>query len=602
MSRAASLLMMAASVLAVAGCAGGFARPASDVSTTSARLNGLVGDTEAGAPAYWFAYGPTTGYGRETPHTSLPVRAGEGQPVSARVTGLDVATLYHFRLCAADPGQAPRCSADRTFTTHATPVRVTAQPALFPAFQTGVKDYVVRCRSDPVDLVAEAPPGTTVRIAGGPPRSGHVEQGVALSPGEEMIVRTATATKSRTYHVRCLPGDFPAFTFARSGRPSVAYTLTTPSGSLTAPPSHYLALFDAHGVPVWWYRDPGAPFDAQLLSDDTVAYGAYPTGAYTIRRLDGALVRRVQAVGTPTDFHELQELPNGDDVIVSYRPRDHVDLSAFGGPADATVLDAEIQEVAPDGSLVWSWNSKDHVRLAETGRWWPTVLATGAPYDITHINAVEPDGKAFLVSFRHLDAVYRIARSDGHFTWKLGGTTTPRSLDVSGDEHEPVLGGQHDVRRLPDDTITVHDNGSGLGRPPRVERFRIDPTARTARLVEAIRDPQVPASVCCGSARRLPDGHWLVDWGGTPRIDEYAPGGRRLTALTFGANFSYRAVPIPPGRLSLTQLHRGMNAMATAPATPAASRPRLTPRERRAAGKSALPVRQARAQGRAPGG
>ena len=35
-----------------------------------------------------------------------------------------------------------------------------------------------------------------------------------------------------------------------------------------------------------------------------------------------------------TDIHELQPEPNGDYLVISYQPREHVDLTAFGGGAD----------------------------------------------------------------------------------------------------------------------------------------------------------------------------------------------------------------------------------------------------------------------------
>ena len=36
--------------------------------------------------------------------------------------------------------------------------------------------------------------------------------------------------------------------------------------------------------------------------------------------------------------------------VLVYHPREHVDLSAYGGPADATVLDSEIQRIRRDGA------------------------------------------------------------------------------------------------------------------------------------------------------------------------------------------------------------------------------------------------------------
>ena len=324
-------------------------------------------------------------------------------------------------------------------------------------------------------------------------------------------------------------------------------------------------------------QGPDAPIDAKLLSDNTVAYGSYfgggfgsnPAGAYYIRRLDGTLVRKLQAVGTTTDFHDLQELPGGNYLIASYKPRDHVDLSPYSGPSDATVVDAEIQEVTPAGSLVWSWNSKDHIDLAESTDWWRTILLFPTPLpdgrtarDVVHFNSVEPDGGSVIISLRHTDGVFRIDRTDGHIQWKLGGTTTPESLTVLGDPQTHPLSGQHDARRLADGTVSVFDNGTGQNRPPRVVRYQIDPVAKTATLVESLSDPEVPTSSCCGSARKLGSGGWLVGWGGPHFFGEYASAAPRVLSLKFDDTvFSYRSFPVPQGRLSAASLRQGMDTM-----------------------------------------
>ena len=38
-----------------------------------------------------------------------------------------------------------------------------------------------------------------------------------------------------------------------------------------------------------------------------------------------------------------------------------------------------MQEVKPDGTVVWSWNSKDHIGLDETDHWWDDMRAAGSP-------------------------------------------------------------------------------------------------------------------------------------------------------------------------------------------------------------------------------
>jgi len=313
------------------------------------------------------------------------------------------------------------------------------------------------------------------------------------------------------------------------------------------------------------------------MPDNTVAFeigsagsfGSNPA-AYEIRRLDGTLVRWIATTGTPTDFHDFQQLPSGNYLLATYVPRDHVDLSPYGGPSDATVLDAEIQEVRPDGTLVSRWNSKDHIALSESGPWWSTITASPPKlpdgrtvYDIVHFNSVEPDGDSMIVSLRHTDGVYRVSRADGQVQWKLGGTTTAQSLTVSGDSVGQTFSGQHDARRLGDGTLSVFDNGTRANRSPRVVRFQIDATAKTATLVESLTDGEVTTSPCCGSARRLASGGWLVQWGhfAVGTIGEYAANGSRLSKLNFPETLSYRAVPVEAGRISAVQLRSAMDSM-----------------------------------------
>jgi hypothetical protein len=123
-----------------------------------------------------------------------------------------------------------------------------------------------------------------------------------------------------------------------------------------------------------------------------------------------------------------------------------------------------------------------------------------------------------------------------------------------------ALGGPHDARVLADGSVTVHDNGTGLNRSPVARRFAIDAGARTATLVETVSDPAVVSSFCCGSARKLPGGDWLVNWGSRPLVTQLAATGTRVFELQLAGPFSYRAVPVAPGALARSALRAGMDA------------------------------------------
>ena len=155
-------------------------------------------------------------------------------------------------------------------------------------------------------------------------------------------------------------------------------------------------------------------------------------------------------------------------------------------------------------------------------------------------------------------------------------TINPESLTVlddpvfSGGSH---FGGQHDPRVLSDGTVTVHDDGSGLNRPPRGVRYRIDAAAMTATLVEQVSDPSLAgSSVCCGSARKLPGGDWVFGWGGTNYVSEMTPTGARVFVLRMTSGpFVYRAIPVPFGQLDRATLRAAMDQNASLAASAAAA-------------------------------
>ena len=248
---------------------------------------------------------------------------------------------------------------------------------------------------------------------------------------------------------------------------------------------------------------------------DPVDDRSFQIGTYEVRSLSGRFIRNVGNHGGGTaDIHELLKLPNGNWMMGRQVIRGGVDTSAFGGSANSRVVDIEIQEVTPGGRVVWRWNSGDHIRLAETGRWWNEPILDFEPYDIVHWNSVDVKGRYVILSFRHLDAVYKIDRRTGRIVWKLGGTRTPKRLDVVGDPLGNFpLGAQHDARFLSDGTISVYDNRSALPQPARVVRYRVNARAGRARLVQTFGERRTPISVCCGSARRV-GRSWVVGWGG----------------------------------------------------------------------------------------
>jgi len=318
-------------------------------------------------------------------------------------------------------------------------------------------------------------------------------------------------------------------------------------------------------VPRWWKKSTGAALDAQFLRDGGLAWQTNsPAQEF---RLDGSYVKTFGAAGPfPVDKHELQVLANGDYLLAVVTSR-HADLSPCGGPATgASVSDQQIQELSSDGSLQWSWDTAAHIPISEvSSAWWPECRA-GDPY---HFNAIEDLGDSILVNFRHLQAVYKISKATGQIVWKLGGTARPDNTNLAV-VNDPVFdtggsfGGQHDIRRLADGTFTLHDNGSRTARAPRAVRYRIDEKRRTATLLEQVVSSSNPSSWCCGSARKLLEGDWVVAWGDDD-VEEVTPSGAVVWSLRFdGGVSSYRAYPVT-NQTTSAELTEGMNAQYPRP-------------------------------------
>jgi hypothetical protein len=476
------------------------------------------------------------------------------------------------------PASASSSSQPPAATTEATlsqsNIQVTSLPALTPNFQPSIHDYVVDCNSSPsVQFTAQIGNGLQVFVnavqAAGPGQTASVAVPLAVNQRFTFAFGDSN-TGLAEYSVRCLPPGFPPISASVTAASQAVWYLFSPS-LFGTPGPYYVIVADTNGTPVWWMAQDldESPIDADIIGSNRIAWTT-GDGSFSLRSFDG-IVQNV--LGSDLDLHELQLTAAGTYLVIQYVarecPPDCADMSAWGGSAQAAVIDAEIHEIDSHGNVLWTWRTRDHIALSESGTrpWFPSQGG-----DIIHMNAIESDGDdALLFSARHLDAIYHITKSTGAIDWKLGGSQRAESLTVIGDTRSTAIGaagqtlsGQHDVRLLADRTVTLHDNGTNANRSPFAMRYVIDETARTAQVVEAVQDPRATYSACCGSARRLPGGNWVVQWGANPYMTELDPSGNPVGTISYhmGATFSYRAVPILPGVVSADQLRQGMDNMA----------------------------------------
>ena len=457
---------------------------------------------------------------------------------------------------------------------------------MFPTFSPDQRRYVTRCGPSGVVVRVNAFDGARVRVQGSRPATGRFEAEARPVAGQDFRIAVSGAGSALDggYSVRCLPIGFPRWSYQRFRKPPRGLFTVAFRPKPAERHRSWIIAFDQDGLPRWWMTPDLNALWAEILPGRRViwgrgfgdGFGQDDRAGIELTDLSGRPGRLVKTVGTPNDSHEYVALGNGNSLVMSYRPRYGVDLSRYGLGESEGVLDGEIQEVDPEGRVVWRWNSARHIGLDETpARWWEKVSNNPHEdptdrdrYDVFHLNSIQPiPGDRLLISTRHTDAVFAISRRTGEVVWKLGGTKTPKSLRVTGpDPHRgDPLSGNHDAR-LENGVLSVHDNGTRADRPPRLVRYRIDPEAGTATFLQQIVGPaEHPYSHCCGGARRFGTG-WLVSWGNASTVAGYTRAGRLAFRLGLPVP-SYRAVPVPAS-VSPAVLDRALDANEIAPGPP----------------------------------
>lgn len=75
-----------------------------------------------------------------------------------------------------------------------------------------------------------------------------------------------------------------------------------------------------------------------------------------------------------------------------------------------------------DGIVLFEWSARDWIGMNETTHInAPLERRCEWYWDILHLNSIDKfSGGDYLVSSRHMDAIYRISHKDGQVVWRLG--------------------------------------------------------------------------------------------------------------------------------------------------------------------------------------
>src|SRR4030095_4804495 len=205
--------------------------------------------------------------------------------------------------------------------------------------------------------------------------------------------------------------------------------------------------------------------------------------------------------------------PDGHAFLIAYDKK-IVDMTAYGGFQNATVVGLILQELDANHDVVFEWRSWDHFQFTDANSSTPL---TASIVDYVHGNSIEKDYDGnILISCRNMHEVTKIDHETGDIIWRLGGENNMFTfVDDNIPEH---FHSQHDVRRIANGNITLYNNGNAL--PVFIssaKEYSLDEANKVATLVWYYEHPDVNGNHvfvgATGSVQRLPNGNTLIDWG-----------------------------------------------------------------------------------------
>lgn len=407
---------------------------------------------------------------------------------------------------------------------------------------------------------------------------------VGMRPGKEHQIHVAmfSSFKTRTeaeevltFSTPELPEDperFPEIEVVSEVDPSSlepGFTLASVrrrGGEVSGTDYGMLLAMDSAGEIVWYYTADHRISDFERLKNGNIIYLTYDHRAIEIDVLGNKIASWYAAGGpfegkdgisvdTATFHHEIDELPNGNLLVLGSEVREIEDYYTSEEDAHAPrkkqkVMGDQIIEFQRDGQVVWRWHAFDHLDPFRIGYetftdYWPD---RGFPevLDWSHGNGLDyvEEDDALLLSLRFQDAIVKIDRKTGELRWILGGedgwgdNLKPKVLKPEGEVLFPWH--QHAPSMLPDGQVLLYNNlnhnrrpfSDAADAPEKVSRamiYQVDPEAMTVKQVwesQSVGDSDARLSMAMGDADLLPHtGNVLVCLGGSEPIASEGPEG-----------------------------------------------------------------------------
>ena len=253
------------------------------------------------------------------------------------------------------------------------------------------------------------------------------------------------------------------------------------------------------------------------------------------------IVNSVEPAGSTVsmDEHEFMLLPDGKTALIAiYHPRAY-DMIPWGvNNGMGWIQDSVFQEIEVEtGKLLFEWRSLDHVHPSESyvAPMDSEISGDGrtkdSPWDYFHINSIDKNADGdYLISARHVSAIYKISGKDGHIIWRLHGAKSDYHLE------DFSFSSQHDARFIVDNSthtvMSLFDNASNGYNETEIfsssMKIEMDHRTKTAHILQRWGAPdkaggQVAKSQ--GNMQILPNGNVVSGWGNNAFLSEHLDDG-----------------------------------------------------------------------------
>ena len=429
--------------------------PATDITTTSATLNGQV-DPGGIQSSYRYEYGLDTNYGS----TTDPVDAGSGTGASSapqEVAGLDPNTTYHYRIVGSN-SSGPILGEDQSFTTVAAPPVVGSAAEVLAITPTSVR---VHGSVDPNHSAT----------------SFHVEYGTSTSYGSATADESAGDSPADTPVDTSLTGLAPGTLYhyrivADNGTPGAApgpdgTFITAPGGvagasSVTSQMAQLTGVVDPHGVQTTYHFNYGPTPGMGLITAEASAGsgdGEQPVSTQ-VQGLTAGRTYYVELVATSADGTVRTGAQGSFETVAA-------PVAVGVGAVDVTTKSATLVGTTDthglSGSYRFEVNALDNGFATQSAEQ-PTPAING-PQRVTAGFAGLPEGRGFLGRL--------VATADGgaiSYSSQFAFATAAQPQAVPPPPPPPAGYGcgapklnAYDARPKPGDSITVTGSDLGVG-------------------------------------------------------------------------------------------------------------------------------------------